>query len=246
LAAVLVGLIEQALATGADSDERRNVVSRLQRRHDRSTFDAALALCRSEDPQRRVLGVEILAQLGYEQSDEDRPFREPTITLLLELAETEHTVSVLSAIGRAFGHLRAARAIDVLVCLGRHQSESVRSGAVEGLLGQDDDRAVDALVALSSDVAAPVRDWATFGLGSLIDRDTAQVRDALMARLGDADPDTRGEALVGLAARGDHRAIEPLLAELDEYEGTLLNEALELLITRTGDQRLLDARDQPS
>jgi len=64
-----------------------------------------------------------------------------------------------------------------------------------------------------------VRDWATFGLGSQIDRDDTQVRDALMARLEDPDEDTRVEALRGLAARGDERATPPLLVELDGPKG---------------------------
>ncbi len=63
--------------------------------------------------------------------------------------------------------------------------------------------AVDVLAVLSRDPDTDVRGWATFGLGSMIDRDTAQVRAALIARLDDPDADTRGEALVGLAARGD-------------------------------------------
>jgi len=74
-------------------------------------------------------------------------------------------------------------------------------------------------VELSGDPAPRVRDWATFGLGSQIDRDDTQVRDALMARLEDPDEDTRVEALRGLAARGDERAIPPLLVELDGLKG---------------------------
>ena len=40
-----------------------------------------------------------------------------------------------------------------------------------------------------------------------------------MARLEDPDEDTRVEALRGLAARGDERAIPPLLVELDGPKG---------------------------
>ena len=238
---MLATAIDEALAADADSDRRRRAIDRLQRRHDHETFDAALALCRSGEPRRRVLGIEILAQFGYVEDESERPFRERTIRSLLELAETERSVPVLRAIGTAFGHLHDARAIDLLVRLAGNRSEVIRLGAVEGLLGHDDDRAVDALVTLSTDSDTSVRDWATFGLGSMIARDTLQVRDALMARSADADPDTRGEALVGLAARGDQRAIEPLLRELEEYEGTLLDEALELLMTHTDDHRLRDA-----
>jgi len=64
---------------------------------------------------------------------------------------------------------------------------------------------VETLVELSGDPAPRVRDWATFGLGSQI--------------VEDPDEDTRVEALRGLAARGDERAIPPLLVELDGPKG---------------------------
>ena len=84
-----------------------------------------------------------------------------------------------------------------------------------------------------------VRDWATFGLGSMIEADTPPIREALFARLSDADDTVRGEALVGLALRKDERAIEPLIQELErhpaEKTGSLLIEAAEEM----ADTRLL-------
>ena len=71
-----------------------------------------------------------------------------------------------------------------------------------------------------------VRDWATFGLGSLLDVDTAEVREALLARVDDVGGDTAGEALVGLARRKDPRALDPInrwLASTDA--GNLIVEA---------------------
>ena len=59
-----------------------------------------------------------------------------------------------------------------------------------------------------------MRDWATFGLGSQIDPDTPEIREALARRLNDQDRDTRLEALVSLAKRKDDRVLKPLLAEL--------------------------------
>jgi HEAT repeat protein len=49
----------------------------------------------------------------------------------------------------------------------------------------------------------------------MIEVDTPEIRGALLARLGDDDGDTRLEALAGLAAREDERAIEPLIRELE-------------------------------
>lgn len=72
----------------------------------------------------------------------------------------------------------------------------------------------------------------------MIERDTAQVREALAARLNDSDENAGDEAVFGLAARGDDRAIAPLLHSLDRYEGDALEEALYLLTAKTGDRRL--------
>lgn len=102
---------------------------------------------------------------------------------------------------------------------------------------------VETLIQLSQDEQADVRDWATFALAREIERDTPGLRDALLARLGDPDPDVRAEALAGLAARKDRRAIEALLAELDSAaEGPgdpcLLTGALLALATESRDARL--------
>jgi hypothetical protein len=69
------------------------------------------------------------------------------------------------------------------------------------------------LIALSRDKDREVRDWATFQLGSQMELDNAEVRQALRDRLEDSDLDTRCEAFVGLARRGDEFAVAPLLQE---------------------------------
>jgi hypothetical protein len=56
--------------------------------------------------------------------------------------------------------------------------------------------------------------WATFGLGSQIEVNTKEIRDALFKRLGEEDDEIRGEALVGLSIRKDKRVLGPLLKEL--------------------------------
>jgi HEAT repeat protein len=111
----------------------------------------------------------------------------------------------------------------------------VRRAVVHGLMGHDDDRAVRALIALSGDDDAAVRDWATFSLGVQIERDAPELRDALAARLSDGDADTRDEAIRGLALRGDERAVEPAL---EAGVSPQIREAIELLADATGDERL--------
>ncbi|MGH9126965.1 MAG: HEAT repeat domain-containing protein [Acidimicrobiales bacterium] len=63
-------------------------------------------------------------------------------------------------------------------------------------------------IQLSRDPGREIRDWATFGLGSILDLDSPAVRQALVDRLADEDIDTSCEALVGLAERHDERAFQ--------------------------------------
>jgi len=221
--------IDQALLLEPESDERDALVSELQDRHDEETYTAALELLRSDDPDRRKLGAEVLSQLGARCNDEDRPFRLPTIDLLLELVETEPDTHVLARILWAFGTLGDARTIAPTVARAAHPDVDVRRGVVFALLGRDDDRAVETLIALTGDADDDVRDKATFGLAQMVERDTPELREALVARLQDPYIEARTEAYVGLALRGDRRAVEPLIADIEDgWEGPNLDEAAEL------------------
>ncbi|TXR51661.1 HEAT repeat domain-containing protein [Quadrisphaera setariae] len=79
-----------------------------------------------------------------------------------------------------------------------------------------DDRAT-ALVPMTADPVADVRDWACFALG-LQEADDPATRDALAVRLDDPHLDTRCEALRALAATGDVRALDALVLALSGPE----------------------------
>jgi len=86
--------------------------------------------------------------------------------------------------------------------------------------------AINTLIFLSKDKSKPVRDWATFGLGTQIEKNTKQIRNALWERVNDKDQDTKLEAIVGLAKRKDLRIKEIIIREIKYGEyGTLLFEA---------------------
>jgi HEAT repeat protein len=70
------------------------------------------------------------------------------------------------------------------------------------------------LIRLSSDDADEVREWATFGLGTILSLDTPEVRSALFARLDDTSAIVRDEALVGLARRRHHGVVERVAKRL--------------------------------
>jgi HEAT repeat protein len=234
-------VVEDALREEWDSDQRWEHIRALHGRNDEDAFQTAAALLESDDPERREIGADILAQLGAGKAE--RPFVGPATDLLLARIAVETHAAVLESIACAFGHLHDPRFVPVLYGLRRHPSEDVRYGVVFGLLGHDDDLAVEALVELSADPDEDVRDWATFGLGAQIERDDPQVREALAARLDDPHDDTRSEAIAGLSVRGDARAISPLLRELDgraelEDLGHVEGESLLDLALHTRDERL--------
>ena len=68
------------------------------------------------------------------------------------------------------------------------------------------------MIELTSDSDDDVRDWATFGLGDLNERNNPQIRDALWKRVKDSHMDTSHGAILGLAKRRDDR-VRPILIE---------------------------------
>lgn len=231
--------IELALTAPCNSDEYWALVGPIQERGDDETFRAAVKLCADTDSESRYLGAAILGQLGDRANLEDRPFRSESVELLIGMLGSETDEDVLVSVAAALGYLEDPRAIGPLRDQRHHPDADVRHAVVLGLTPHEDDLAVDALVELSADSDSDVRDWATFALGRVLERDTPQIREALAERLDDTDGDTLDEAIVGLAYRGDSRAVEPLLARLDDgREGPLLDEALFELGARLDDLRL--------
>ncbi len=254
-------LVSAALAV--DEDAQHDSIGFLHLRGDLETFEAARALCADSDPVRRRLGAYVLGQLGVVTlSDrgepvtvprDERPFRTPAVTLLVDLAATEADGAVQQAIATALGHLADPRAVEALGPWRAHPHGMVRWSVALALTGfaATDDTALRHLVELTADPDPLVRDWSCCGLFQS-GRDTPEVRGALLARIGDDDIVTRAEALRALAGLGDPRAIEPLLDALDALDDAaddavddgsaeaagLLDEAHELLAERTRDPRL--------
>ena len=233
-------LIEMDDEVLAGEDIAWTAISALHFRGGRDVFERACKLCASEDIHERRVGVDILAQLGVKSWPEpyEYAFPEETIALLLDMLEQEQEPEMLHSIAVALGYRKDPRAVAPLARLKNHSSDLVRFGVVHGLIGREDDLAIQTLIDLTTDTDTDVRDWATFALGSQIETDTPAIRAALVARLTDENDVVRGEAMVGLARRHDSRMVEPLLAELAElrksWPGDLLLEAA----AEIGDARL--------
>ncbi len=191
---------------------------RLRRLASREVFEAAKAACASPDVLRRRTGASVLGDLGAAQHSAGPLFGEERYQILAALLAEEmagrRDPILLREICFALGHLHDARAIPAVLTLRQHPDDCVRYSVVHALSRYDDERAIDGLIELSTDSDGIVRDWATFGLGSLISTDTPAIRAALHARLNDTDPYAQNEAIEGLIRRRDPCVIPTVAREL--------------------------------
>lgn len=203
LVAALVEVCER------DEDPDGGVLGILWARGGAAELAVGVELTKSTDPRRRELGADLLGQLGWD----DRTQLTESVPVLVALL-ADPIPGVVAAAAVALGHRNHADAIIHLLPLTAHPDPTVRYGVAHGLSRHDDARAVEALIGLSEDADRDVRNWATFGLGALTAVDTVALRDALARRAADPDPEIRGEAVVGLAVRGDARALPLVQQEL--------------------------------
>ncbi|WP_240911421.1 HEAT repeat domain-containing protein [Paludisphaera soli] len=186
----------------------------------REVLDRALSLCAGACPFERARGADVLGKLTLpEPSESGRRLR-----ALLEMLEQETDAGALQAILAALGHQAwSAEAVSAAADRSAHPDPEVRDAVVHALMGLSDPRAIESLIELSRDPEPHVRDWATFALGSQIDDDTPAIREALAARLADEDEETQAEAVVGLARRGDRRALPCIRDELTSGRPMILH-----------------------
>lgn len=227
-----------------DDDKRWEYIVVLHLRPTREVFEMAKSLCKSTDSEKICLGADVLAQLGTV----DLPFKKETIPILMKLADSklkfsnnEKDSDALQSVIIALSRMDEIECFKKITEFKNHSSNYVRDSVAFGISIVDEDFTIKALIELSDDVDEDVRNWATFGLGQS-ERDSREIRDAFMKRLGEKIGDEvcdeiRGEALVGLAIRKDPRVIEPLIEELSSKSvGKLAVEAA----SEIGDSRLCD------
>ncbi len=151
-------------------------------------------------------------------SASSRTSRPVVLEALLAALAVERIAAPLASIVAALGHIGDPGTLARLFPLADHRSAEVRLAvafAVATISPQPlAPEARTALIRLSRDTDPEVRDWATFGLGTLSDVDGPDVRAALLARAEDAHHEARAEALFGLAVRRDPRAVPHLIRAL--------------------------------
>lgn len=120
---------------------------------------------------------------------------------------------VRAAIG-GLAHRPLAAALPALLAHLHHPDLRVRFALAYTLGSYPGPQATAALMQLAIDRDDLVREWATFGIGTLSEADDDTVRTLLWTNAHDPYRDVRGEAVVGLARRSDSRVIELLKTRL--------------------------------
>ena len=182
-------------------------IQELRSRANSNVFNTCVKLVKSSNPKERIIGIDILAQLGLTP----RPFFKESKKLFFDILGKEKNLKALLSVLYAIGHNNEKLKTDeiaILVSFKDNADEGVREGLVSALLSVDHKLAIDTLINLTTDKISHIRDWATFGIGTQIERDNKLIREALWLRVDDKHQDTRFEAIVGLAKRKDHRIKE--------------------------------------
>lgn len=210
-------LFAQTLKGDLDDEQPWEAVRTLRRIGTREIFERAAAWCRSGNPMERARGADVLAQLGKTAEHQSTMFPEESYAVVTQMLQQENEVQPLRSAIHALGHLNNPKAVPFISPFQQHPVAEIRF-ALACALGSfaNDPEAIQSLIALTDDTDDDVRDWAVFGLGNLGNADSAEIREAIFARLNDSNEDVREEAMVGLARRKDQRVLPALIRALTQ------------------------------
>jgi HEAT repeat protein len=202
----VAGLVATALRGVPESSEAWEAIHALARRGGAAVFKVASELLRSKRSRERERGADILGQLDGSEVERSR-----AVDRMLPLLGEEQDVQVLHALILGLGHLRDGRVAPALVPLKQHASARVRGAVVLSLLKAPGVEALPVLLTFLDDPDVGVRGLAMSHVPLLpVEVDSPELREVLVRRMGDEDPDLRAEAVLALARRGDSRTLEPL------------------------------------
>jgi len=211
-------LVRLALAHGG-APRGWAAIARLHARGSPGMLAQIEALVRSPRARRRALGLDIAAQLRAPSRLRDFPgvpyALEATQAMLVAGLADAHASVVQSAIA-GLGHRPTPAALPALLAHLSHADARVRFALAYTLGSYADPQATAALLRLAADADDDARDWATFSLGTISEADGDEIRNVLWTNAHDANRDIRGEAVVGLARRGDARVVDLLKVRLLE------------------------------
>jgi hypothetical protein len=215
------------LLNNKSNDNYWNYISELRKRKSKDIFEKSILLIESEIAKERIIGIDVLAQFGF-----PRIHKNIILKKFFNLLKNESDKYAISSIFYGIGHNNenlTVKQIDILCSFKKHKSSRIRYSLAFALLTKQEPNAIQTLIELSKDRDYEIRDWATFGLGTQIEIDNVEIRNALWKRINDKYEAPRFEAIFGLAKRKDLRIKEILITELENIDefGSLILEAIE-------------------
>lgn len=203
-------------------------ISELRKRPNQYVFDRAVELIKTNNDKEIIIGIDVLAQLGFNP----RFKQNETIEICFSLLEKEQTPKVTESILFAISHNNEILKKDQILALTNLKTHSyciVRYGLVQALSGLEQKDAIEALIELSADKNQDIRDWAVFSLGTLIETNNDSITKVLWERTNDSNESVRFEAIAGLAKRKDKRIKDTLIQELKNINdnGSIILESIE-------------------
>ena len=205
-------LFQKTLQGDYDDDEPWAAVSAVRKIATQEVFDRSAEWCLSSDPLKRSRGYDILGQIGnFNEALLARAFE-----VLAAAIVSEEDVRALNSVIHAIGHTYVDGGGKFILPYVNHADPTIRRAVAFALSSfHDEADSVGGLMTLMRDVDEDVRDWATFGVGSMSTLDSPTIREALLRNTADPNIDVREEAIDGLAQRKDERVLPLLFAALE-------------------------------
>jgi hypothetical protein len=188
-------------------------IRELRSRGTELTFKECIKLSTSKNPKYREISIDILAQLGLPP----RPFYKESKKLFFDLLLKEKNIDVLISIFYAISHNNDNLNLNntkIIANFKNKNDANIKKAIVFALLGVNYKIAIETLIMFSDDKSPEVRNWATFGLGTQIEKNTKEIKNALWARVEDENIHARSEAIIGLANRKDKKVNEQIGKEI--------------------------------
>lgn len=206
-----------------------NNISELRKRATEEIYDQAYKLANSEIDKNKIIGIDVLAQLGFDP----RIGQKKTVDLYFKLLENRQSDEVLFTIFFGISHNNenlTKNQVFKLIEFKNSENTDIRYSLVSALSGIENPKAIETLIELSEDRYSSIRNWSTFGIGTLYEKKNDRIINALWKRTKDKHQETKLEAIVGLANRNEIKVKELIIKEIKNGEyGTLLFEAIETL-----------------
>lgn len=204
-------------------------ISELRKRANDDVFNQAYEFAKSQNDKKKIIGIDVLAQLGF-----DPRFRQKeTVKLYFKLLQEKQSDDVLFSLFFGISHNNEKltnNQVLQLIKFKDSRNNDVRYSLVSAISGVDNPKAIETLIELSEDNFSSIRNWATFGIGTLSEQNNDRIVKALWNRTKDKHQETKLEAIVGLANRNQVAIKDQIIEELRNGEyGTLLFEAIETL-----------------